>query len=90
MHGSTHEKPFERLSRENLNPLIGKLYDLSRVYYWNVQNDCHFSFKANFYSTPIDLAGKEIIVKEVEDKINVIYREQVVAVHKLNLESKGH
>lgn len=89
IHGSTHEKPFERLSRENLNPLIGKLYDLSRVYYRKVQNDCHFSFRANFYSTPIDLAGKEIVIKEVEDKIHVIYREQTVAVHKLNFESKG-
>lgn len=89
IHGTTHETPFERLKREHLNPLVGKLYDLSRVYYRKVQKDCHFSFKANFYSTPIDLAGKEIVVKEIEDKIQVIYREQVVAVHKLNFESKG-
>jgi len=89
IHGSTHEAPLERLKREGLTPIIGCLYDLSRIYYRKVQLDCHFSFKANFYSVPIELAGKEIVVKEVNDTIEIIYREQKVAYHKLEEKYKG-
>ena len=89
IHGSTHEKPFERLKKENLSTVIGRLYDLSKVYYRKVQLDCHFSFKANFYSVPISYAGKEIIVKEIDNTIHVIYREQKIAYHKIEETYKG-
>lgn len=89
IHGSTHERPLERLKREGLTPILGRPYDLSRVYYRKVQADCHFSFKANFYSVPINYVGKEVVIKEIDDSIRVIYREQVIASHKIEDNYKG-
>lgn len=89
IHGTTHEAPLERLKRENLTPIVGKFYDLSTIYYRKVGIDCHFSFKANFYSTPIEYAGKEVVIKEVDDGIHVVYREQKIAFHKLEENYKG-
>ncbi len=89
IHGTTHEKPTERFKRENLIQISGKLYDLSKIYYRKVQTDCHFSFKANFYSCPMRFAGKEVIVKEIDQNIFVYYRDERIAFHSLEDKFKG-
>jgi transposase len=89
IHGTTHEKPTERFKRENLIDLVGNLYDLSKIYYRKVQSDCHFSFKANFYSCPIKYAGKDVVIKEMDDHIFVYYRDERIAIHEFEDKFKG-
>lgn len=88
IHCSTYEKPIERFQRENLIKITGKLYDLSKSYYRKVQSDCHFSFKGNYYSCPSKYVGKEIVIKEQDNYIFVYYREERIATHTLEAESK--
>lgn len=89
IHGTTHEKPIERFNKENLITISGKFYDLSRVYYRKVQTDCHFSFKANFYSCPMKFAGKEVVIREIDNNIFVYYRDERIAVHSFEDKFKG-
>jgi len=90
VHGSTHERPIERLKKENLIKLF-KSYDLSKVYYRKVQTDCHFSFRGNFYSAPPDLVGKEIVIKVHDDQDHILlyYRNENVGLHTLEHHFKG-
>lgn len=89
VHHTTHEKPSERFRREKLIELIGSVYDLTKIYYRKVQLDCHFSFKANFYSCPLRYAGKEVVIKEIESQIFVYYRNERIAFHQLEEKFKG-
>lgn len=89
IHSTTHEKPSERLKKENLIKIAGKFYDLSKIYYRKVQTDCHFSFKANFYSCPIKFAGKEVVIKEIDNNVFVYYRDERIAIHTLEDNRKG-
>jgi transposase len=89
IHHTTHEKPSERLLKENLIPIIGTLYDLSKIYYRKVQMDCHFSFRANFYSCKPEFAGKEVVIKEIDNHIYIYYRNERIGIHKLVENCKG-
>lgn len=89
IHCSTHEKPIERLKRENLIK-AHKLYDLSKIYYRKVGIDSHFSFRGNFYSVPPDYVKKEVVVKTIEEnKILVYYRNEQIGFHELEECFKG-
>jgi hypothetical protein len=90
VHQTTHEKPIERLPKENLIPLV-KEFDLSRVYYRKVQSDCHFSFRGNFYSCEARLAGKEVVIKEddIGEYLFVYYRNERVGTHRMEHQFKG-
>ena len=90
IHHTTHEKPVERLSRENLIPVV-KRFDLSRVYYRKVQSDCHFSFRGNFYSCEAKLVGKEVVIREDDfcEQIFIYYRNERVGLHRLETRFKG-
>lgn len=84
-HCTTHEKPFERLCRENLISIENKkLYDIFIADYRKVQKDCYFSFKNNFYSVPYKYANTEVCIKNIDDKLIIKYRDQIIAEHKLS------
>ena len=89
IHHTTHQRPIERLKIEDLiKP--NRLYDLSKIYYRKVFNDCHFSFRGNFYSLSPEYACKEVSIKEINSsEIIVYYRANPVGKHKLNTEVKG-
>lgn len=89
VHHTTHEKPTERHTKEGLIEITGHMYDLSKTYYRKVQPDCHFSFRANFYSCPMRYAGKEIVVKEINNNVFVYYRDERIAIHQLENRFKG-
>ncbi len=83
------EKNILSFERENLIELIGKPYDLSKIYYRKVQMDYHFSFKANFYSCPPKYAGKEVVIREMDNHLYVYYREERIGVHEIETKYKG-
>jgi len=90
VHGTTKEIPIKRLERENLISVTHKdLYNLRETIYRKVCIDCHFSYKANFYSVPYKYAGKEISIKVEGEEIVVSYRRDEIARHKPLKREKG-
>jgi len=89
VHHTTHEKPQERLPRENLIPVERKeLYDLTQTYYRKVHIDCHFSYGGNYYSVPYQYAGREIALKVQKRKVIALYRDKQIAEHEINKAEK--
>lgn len=83
MHQGIHAIPRERFEKENLIVLTKK-YDLSMVTYRNVHIDSFINYKTNRYSVPHNLAGKEISVKIIGNKMDIFYRDQIVANHTIS------
>jgi transposase len=67
VHGTTQEVPFERLVKEDLQPLSGKAdYDTSRISYRRSTKDCLVSYEGNYYSVPFVHAQQQLMLKETE------------------------
>lgn len=82
-HGTTKEKPFERLKRENLTSIEGKPeYDTSKIFYRTASRECLVHFEGSQYSVPLKYAGKEISVKVALDKpLGLFYRGELICEH---------
>lgn len=90
IHGTTKEKPIDRLKKENLISIENRnMYDITPTFYRKVSIDCHFSYNGNFYSVPYKYANKEVSVKEIEGKIVVKYRDDLIAEHEIINGFKG-
>jgi len=90
IHQSTKQKPTKRLERENLIPLDNKeIYDTRPIFYRRVFNDCHFSYEGNRYSVPYKYTCKEIIIKITKEILEIFYRNEKIAEHKIDKISKG-
>jgi transposase len=85
VHGTTGEKPFDRLSQEHLQPLPDRPFDTSTISYRRVGRDCLVRYASNSYSVPAALAGQTLLVKETEDRRLLLFDAagEVVAEHRL-------
>lgn len=83
VHGTTKEKPFERLAKENLTLIKEKPeYDNSEVFYRKASMDCWVCFEGSKYSVPSIYAGKEISVKQAITKpLQLFYRNDLICEH---------
>lgn len=81
VHSVTKVRPFDRLKEEDLIPLNGKLFDLSKVYYRKVFIDSHFNLFAKKYSVPYEHVNKEVAITLIDDNISIFYREKLIASH---------
>lgn len=83
VHGTTKEKPFDRLAKENLTPIVGKPeYDNSEVFYRKASMDCWISFDGSKYSVPSKYAGKEISIKQAINRpLGLFYRTELICEH---------
>lgn len=83
VHGTTKEKPFERLVKENLTMVQGKPeYDNSEVFYRKASMDCWTSFEGSKYSVPSKYAGKEISIKKAINRpLEFFYRAELICEH---------
>lgn len=84
IHGTTNERPFDRLAqeREHLIKIDGREdFDCSLIQIRKVSRDCMVSFEANRYSVPYRLAGQMVFVYASKDHITVRFDGQVVASH---------
>jgi len=68
IHGTTGEKPFDRLPQENLQPLPSQPFDTSIISYRRVGYDCLVRYQNNSYSVPAVMVGQTLLVKETEDR----------------------
>jgi len=90
IHGTTKEVPFERLKAEQslLTSLVNKPdYKLSEIFYRKAGVDCLVPLDSSFYSVPPKFAGKEVSIKKENDGLQILYRGECIAEHKIM--SKG-
>ena len=66
LHGTTGERPFDRLPHEHLQPLPDRLFDTSIVSYRRAGRDCLVRYQGNSYSVPAAVVGQTLLVKETE------------------------
>src|SRR5713101_5264004 len=86
VHGTTGEIPFERLTKEALQPLAHQRFDTSIKTERYASRDCLVSYDGNFYSVPAAWANQMLLVKETEDRQLIIlnaFGEVVAQHHKL-------
>ncbi|AEM77865.1 IS21 family transposase [Thermoanaerobacter wiegelii] len=82
VHGTTGERPIDRLKRENLKPLppldkYQKFLEEPR----KVHKDGLLSYDGVRYGVPWQYSGKEVVVREKNGKIEVLYDSKIIAVH---------
>jgi transposase len=86
IHGTTGEKPFDRLRIEPLMPLSGRPpYDTSLISCRRSSKDCFVSYQGNYYCVPAAHAGQLLTVKETEQGRLLILnaRDEQIAEHEL-------
>ena len=84
IHGTTRERPFERLAGEGLVPFSDlRPYDLTWVEPRRVHKDCHFSWSGNRYSVPWRHGSSAVLVRRFPDgRLEVERDGRVVAWHR--------
>lgn len=84
IHGTTGERPFDRLSREGLVPLSSvRPYDLSWTEPRRVSRDCRFSWEGNRYSVPWTYGGCAVLVRRQPDgRLEVERDGELIALHR--------
>jgi hypothetical protein len=85
VHGTTGERPFDRLPHEQLQPLPDRPFDTSIISYRRAGRDCLVRYQNNSYSVPAAWAGQTLVVKETEDRRILVFSAagELVAEHRL-------
>ncbi|ABB14982.1 IS21-like element ISChy4 family transposase [Carboxydothermus hydrogenoformans] len=90
IHGTTGERPIDRLKKENLKPLPAldkyqKFLEEAR----KVHKDGFLSFDGVRYGVPWQYSGKEVVVRDKNGKIEILYDGKVIAVHEKHYRSRS-
>lgn len=84
VHGTTGERPLDRLPREGLKSVTGvAAYRALVLERRRVARDCFVSYAGSWYSAPAEYAGREVWVRQTESRLLICDREQVIAEHPL-------
>ena len=84
IHGTTGDRPVDRLWQENLQPLPDKPFPTAVRFERRVSRDCFFSYEGVLYSVPWPYAGGTVDVEEtVDGYIHVWWHGEPVAVHEM-------
>jgi len=84
IHGTTGERPIDRLPKEGLRsiqdlPPYRALFLERR----RVARDCFVSYAGSWYSAPAEYAGREVWVRQTEDRLVICDQDRVLAEHPL-------
>lgn len=80
VHGTTQERPYERIKKEYLN-LLKREYLLPTKNLRKVEKDCLISFKGNQYSVPPEYILKEVTVHQEKTILRIYHNQTLVAIH---------
>jgi len=84
IHGTTGERPVDRLPREGLRAVAGvPAYRALVLERRRVARDCFVTYAGSWYSAPVEYAGREVWVRQTEDKLVISDQDQVLAEHPL-------
>ena len=87
IHGTTNERPFNRLAKEDLNPLKRE-YIIDKINLRRVEKDCLISYAQNKYSVPSAYVGKDVAVVALDNMLAAYYEGKQIALHKLSSQKK--
>ena len=82
-HGTTGDIPFERIKRENLNPLVRE-YIIDKINLRRVQKDCLISYSGNQYSVPAEYVSRDVTVVALGNMLAVYHEGKQVALHRIS------
>lgn len=83
IHGTTNERPIDRLSEENLLPLKRE-YIIDKMNLRRVEKDCLISYAGNKYSVPAEYVGKNVTVIVLDHMLAAYFEGKQIALHKLS------
>lgn len=84
VHGTTGERPIDRLPNEQLRPVTGvPPYRALILERRRVARDCYLSYAGSWYSVPAEYAGREVWVRQTDDRVIVSVGDQVLVDHPL-------
>jgi transposase len=91
IHGTTRERPFDRLPREGLTPFASaRPYDLRWSEVRQVHRDCHFSWAGNRYSVPWQHGATAVLVRRHPNgRLEVERAGEVIATHRERPAGRG-
>jgi transposase len=87
VHGTTGEIPFERLRKENLNPLKRE-YIIDKINLRRVQKDCLISYAGNQYSVPAEYVGRDVAVVALDNMLAAYHEGKQIAIHRISYQKK--
>ena len=87
VHATTGEIPFERLKKEDLNPLKRE-YIIDKINLRRVQKDCLISYGGNQYSVPSEYAGRNVAVVALDNMLAAYYEGKQIALHRISYQKK--
>jgi len=87
VHATTGEIPFERLKKENLNPLKRE-YIIDKINLRRVQKDCLISYAGNQYSVPVEYVGKDVAVIGLDNMLAAYHEGKQIALHRISHQKK--
>lgn len=83
IHGTTNERPIDRLADEKLLPLKRE-YIIDRINLRRVEKDCLISYAGNKYSVPAEYVGKDVTVIVLDHMLAAYFEGKQIALHKLS------
>lgn len=83
IHGTTNERPIDRLPEENLLPLKRE-YIIDKINLRRVEKDCLISYAGNKYSVPAEYVGKDVTVIVLDHMLAAYFEGKQIALHKLS------
>lgn len=83
IHGTTNERPTDRLADEKLLPLKRE-YIIDRINLRRVEKDCLISYAGNKYSVPAEYVGKDVTVIVLDHMLAAYFEGKQIALHKLS------
>lgn len=83
IHGTTNERPVDRLLEENLLPLKRE-YIIDRINLRRVEKDCLISYAGNKYSVPAEYVGRDVTVIVLDHMLAAYFEGKQIALHKLS------
>jgi len=88
IHGTTNERPCDRLTKERLNPLKRE-YIIDKINLRRVEKDCLISYAQNKYSVPAEYVGRDVAVIVLDNMLAAYYEGKQIALHKLSYQKKN-
>lgn len=83
VHGTTNERPIDRLPTENLQPLKRE-YIIDKINLRRVEKDCLISYAGNKYSVPAEYVGRDVTVIVLDHMLAAYFEGKQIALHKLS------
>ena len=84
VHGTTGVRPIDRLPLEQLRPVAGvPPYRALILERRRVARDCYLSYAGSWYSVPAEYAGREVWVRQTDERVIISAGDQVLADHRL-------